>query len=120
MSSVLGTEAGFVERRIADRRRAQPRESGASWRSGSELLGYALWASDGVVGEVTDLVFEAESLCVTEIVAEERRFFVSKRFCVPLSVVKRVDAVQRRVDLRLTRAQIRQLTSPSESRAARN
>jgi hypothetical protein len=120
MSSVLGTEAGFVERRRVDRRQPRAREAGASWRSGSDLVGYALWASDGIVGEVTDLVFEAESLCVTEIVAVARRFFVSKRFCVPLSLVKRVDALQRRVDLRLTRAQIRQLTSPSESRAARS
>ena len=110
MSSVLGTEATLTERRVADRRQARSPEASASWRSGSEILGYALWASDGVVGEVTDLIVEAESLCVTEIVAVARRFFLTERLCVPLSVVKRVDPLQRRVDVRLTRAEIRQLS----------
>jgi hypothetical protein len=123
MSSVLGSEAGFVERRVADRRQARRPEPGSAWRSGGEILGYALWASDGPVGEITDLVFEADSLCVTEIVAHARRFFLSERLCVPLHTVKRVDALRRRVDVRLTRAEIRQLarlTSPSGSRAARS
>src|ERR671937_170779 len=128
MSSVLGTEAGGVsaagegrqerrevgrrsgQRRVADRRRAQPPEPGASWRSASDIVGYALWASDGVMGEITDLVFEAESLCVTEIVAVARRLFLSEQVCVPVSAVARVDALQRRVDVRLTRAEIRQLS----------
>jgi len=116
VSGVLGTKAGLVERRVADRRQAR----GAAWRSGSEILGYALWASDGPIGEITELVAEAESLCVTGIVAVARRFFRSERLCVPLSAVKRVDALQRRVDVRLTRAEIRRLTSPTESRAARS
>lgn len=123
MSSVPGTEAGFVERRIADRRQARAPEPGAWWRSGSELLGYGLWASDGPVGEITDLGYEAESLCVIEIVAVARRFFLSERFCVPLNAVKRVDALQRRVEVNLSRAEIRglaKLTSPSGSRAARS
>ncbi|HET7363401.1 MAG TPA: hypothetical protein VFJ70_07505 [Burkholderiales bacterium] len=75
------------------------------------------------MGEITDLVYEADSLCVTEIVALARRFLLSERLCVPLNTVKRVDARQRRVEVSLTRAEIRQLsklTSPSESRAARN
>ncbi len=88
MSSVLGSEAGFVERRVADRRQPRPIEPGAGWRSGSEILGYALWASDGPVGEITDLVYEADSLCVTEIVALARRFLVGERLCVPLHTVK--------------------------------
>jgi len=124
MSSVLGTETGFLERRVADRRQARWPEPGASpWRSGSEILGYALWASDGPLGEITDLVYEADSLCVTEIVALARRFFLSARFCVPLHTVKRVDARRRRVEVSLTRAEIRRLarlTSPSGSRAARS
>ena len=123
MSSVMSTEASFVERRVADRRQPRPPEPGAAWRSGSELLGYALWARDGLLGEITDLVYEAESLCVTEVVAVARRFFLSERFCVPLNAVKRVDALQRRVEMSLSRAEIRslaQLTSPSGSRAARS
>jgi hypothetical protein len=123
MSSVLGSEPSFVERRVADRRQVRPPEAGASWRSGSEILGYALWASDGPMGEITDLVYEADSLCVTEIVALARRFFLGERLCVPLHTVKRVDAELRRVEVRLTRAEIRQmakLTSPSGSRAARS
>ena len=59
MSSVLGSEAGFVERRVADRRQPRPPEQAAPWRSGSEILGYMLWASDGPVGEITDLGYEA-------------------------------------------------------------
>jgi hypothetical protein len=123
MSSVPGTEADFVERRVAERRQARAPEAGGSWRSGSELLGYALWASDGPVGEITDLGYESESLCVTEIVAVARRFFLSERFCVPLNAVKRVDALQRRVELSLSRAELRglaKLTSPSGSRAVRS
>ena len=123
MSSVMGTEADFVERRVADRRQVRAPESGASWRSGSELVGYALWATDGPVGEIVDLGYEAESLCVTEIVAVARRFFLSERFCVPLNAVKRVDPLQRRIEVSLSRAEIRglaKLTSPSGSRAARS
>jgi len=123
MASVLGSEAGFVERRVADRRQAPRVAQSPAWRSGAEILGYALWASDGPVGEITDLGYEAESLCVTEIVAEARRFLLSERLCVPLNAVKRVDALQRRVEVSLSRADIRRLaklTSPSGSRAARS
>jgi hypothetical protein len=82
-----------------------------------------LRASDGPVGEITDLGYEAESLCVTEIVAVARRFFLSERLCVPLNAVKRVNPRQRCVEVSLSRAEIRQLarlTSPSGSRAARS
>jgi hypothetical protein len=105
--------SGFVERRVAERRRSS--EPGSSWRSGTEMLGYALWATDGPMGEIVDFSCEAESLCVTEIIAVARRFFMSERFCVPLSAVAGVDALQRRVDVRLTRAEIRRLSRAAAS-----
>ena len=130
MSSVLGRETSesitaladggelerrCIERRSGDRRRAPPSASDTAWRSGAELLGYALWASDGVVGRITDLCFEEESLTVTGIFALARRFFLSQRLFVPLGAVVRIDPSQRRVEVRLTRAQIRELSSRRDS-----
>jgi len=129
MSNVPGTETGeasigraaaperadferrCVERRAADRRGAPLPEPSTAWSSGTEMLGYTLWASDGAMGRITDLCFEEESLTVTGIFALARRFLLSERLFVPLSAVTRIDSAQRRVDVRLTRAQIRQLAS---------
>jgi hypothetical protein len=129
MSSLLGTDpAGesidttipserrglYIDRRAGERRRAPPAPETA-WRSSAELVGYALWAKDGLIGQVTDLCYEEESLTVTGIVALARRFFLPVRLFVPLGAVTRIDAAQRRVDVRLTRAQIRQLSSLQDS-----
>jgi hypothetical protein len=129
MSNLLGIETGeasigraagperadferrCVERRLADRRGPALPEASTAWSSGSEILGYTLWASDGAIGRITDLCFEEESLTVTGIFALARRFLLSERIFVPLNAVTRIDASQRRVQVRLTRAQIRQLAS---------
>jgi hypothetical protein len=98
-------------RRCADRRR-MPR--GEPWPSGADIVGYALWALDGAMGRVTDLCVEQESLAVTEIIAVARRLFWSERIFVPLGAVRRVDPLERRVEVKLSRAEIRRF---SRSRA---
>ena len=107
--------APCMDRRIADRRRARLPEAATAWRSGAEVVGYALWASDGLVGRITDLCCEQESLSVTGFIVLARRLFLGERLFVPLGAVARVDAERCRVHVRLTRAELRQLAGGPDS-----
>ena len=116
------TEASsaFRAERRAGERRAVQRPAGARapapcsephrWNAGTEIIDYALWATDGPMGRVTALCAEEESLAITEIVAVARRWFWSEQVFVPLGAVRRVDALERRVDVALSRAEIRRFS----------
>src|SRR5690348_6120915 len=105
-----------TERRAGERRAAQPPAGARApapcsephpWNAGTDIIDYALWATDGPMGRVTALCAEEESLAITVIVAVARRWFWTEQVFVPLGAVRRVDALERRVEVALSRAEIR-------------
>src|SRR5207244_784756 len=102
-------ERRAVHRPVGERPQAA-RSEPHLWRSGADIIDYALWATDGAMGHVSALCVEEESLAVTEIVAVMRRWFWSERVFVPLGAVRRIDSLERRVEVHMSRAEIRRFS----------
>jgi uncharacterized protein YrrD len=103
------------ERRAADRRRSERRAICVDgiWRSSAEMLGFAVEASDGVVGTVADLCCEGESAGVTGLVVATRSLLPGRRrLLVPLGAIAAIDSDRRKIRVRSTRAEIRRSPAP--------
>ena len=96
------------ERRSGDRRRAERRASFADVSFGDEIIGYRVQAADGYVGRVADFSIEEESWVVTGILATCRRPLPGSRYAfVPLTVIERIDAREKKIYVTPTREEVR-------------
>lgn len=83
-------------------------------RSGIDVIGYAIEARDGALGEVQDLVLD-DSWAIRDVVVDTRKWWPGGHVNVHPAYVERIDQASRKVHLRLTRAQVRR----SGARSAR-
>lgn len=77
-------------------------------RSASEISGYYLQATDGEIGHVEDLLFDDKTWEVSHLVAGTRNWWPGKRVRIPVSWLQHVGWNDARVDVRVTREQIRE------------
>ncbi|HEY3074775.1 MAG TPA: hypothetical protein VGJ74_06340 [Burkholderiales bacterium] len=89
-------------RRATDHRQRVVLPGDEPWRSGADIIGAVLEASDGPIGEVADLLLEEETCAVTELVVSTEE----NAILVPLAAVARIDWPQRRMYVSMTREEI--------------
>lgn len=87
---------------------AEQRAQESHLRSSREVVGYAIRAVDGDVGDVEDLVVDDKTWEITDVVVDTRRWLPGKKVLVPPSAVDSIDSERRQVGLRMTRAEIEQ------------
>ena len=96
------------DRRSGERRRAERRATFANLSFGDEIIGFRIQAADGYVGRVADFSIEEESWVVTGILATTRRPLPGSRYAfVPLTVIERIDAREKKIYVTPTREEVR-------------
>lgn len=75
--------------------------------SGASVIGYAIEARDGQLGEVQDLVVDEDTWAIRDVVVDTRTWWPGGHVRVHPAYVERIDRQGRKVHLRLTRDQIR-------------
>ena len=73
----------------------------------SALRGFAVEATDGAIGSVSDLLFDDHSWTVRWLVVEAGSWFSSRKVLLPLSALGKPDEAARRFSVRLTRQQVK-------------
>jgi sporulation protein YlmC with PRC-barrel domain len=76
-------------------------------RSGAELLGYAVQARDGAIGEIADFVIDDKAWTVREIVVDTLKRWRGGELRVHPAYVERVERSRRKMHLDLTRNEVR-------------
>lgn len=75
-------------------------------RQHSEIIGYAVRATDGPIGSVADLLLEDTSWTVRWAVVDTGSWLLGRKVLLPLSALGRPDAAMREFPVDLTRKQI--------------
>jgi sporulation protein YlmC with PRC-barrel domain len=83
-----------------------PAEHNSSLCSSSEVMGYGIEATDGVIGSVADLVFDDETWEITDVLVDSRQWLPGKLLLISPEVIERIDWPRRKVHLRLARGDI--------------
>jgi sporulation protein YlmC with PRC-barrel domain len=86
---------------------AEPAEGDPELRSGNEVIGYAIEASDGSIGEVQDFVVDEKSWAIAAMSVDTRKWWPGGHARVEPRHVTRVDWAARKVHVELTREAIR-------------
>ncbi len=86
---------------------AAPGHDDPHLRSSVEVIGYAVEARDGPAGHVEDLVIDEESWQIQNFVVDTAKWWPGGTVIVDPSSVERIDCVERKVHLRLTRDEAR-------------
>ena len=73
----------------------------------SQLDGYAVHASDGVIGTVRDLLFDDVTWFVRWLVIDTGGWLSGRAVLLPPSVLSQVNHIGRQIDVRLTRQQVK-------------
>ena len=73
----------------------------------SGLPGYAIEASNGTVGTVSDLLFDDESWTVRWLVADTGSWFASRKVLLPVTALQQPDRATRRFPVNLTMQQVK-------------
>lgn len=73
----------------------------------SKLGGFHLHATDGSIGHVDDFLFDEKGWTIRYLVIDTSNWIGGRTVLVASSVVTAVDPVNRRIDVSLTRAQIK-------------
>ena len=76
-------------------------------RQESELAGYAIHASDGLIGTVSDFLFDEKTWFVRWFVINTGHWLDDRKVLLPPSALEHVSRVERRFDVRLTRQQVK-------------
>ena len=76
-------------------------------RSMAELKGYAIGATDGEIGKVSDTYFDDKDWAVRYLIVETGKWLTGRRVLVAPASIKRVDWEGHSVDVSLTRDQVR-------------
>lgn len=74
--------------------------------SGCAMIGYAVEASDGAIGDVFDVVVDDEGWSLARIVIRTQEKLPARELAVPAAAIEEVDVRGRRVRLRHTRQEI--------------
>ncbi len=76
-------------------------------RHTSEIKGYAIGATDGSIGSITDFLFDDETWLVRWLVVDTGEFLGRKHVLVPPSALGFINHIGRQLSVRLTKAQIK-------------
>jgi sporulation protein YlmC with PRC-barrel domain len=77
-------------------------------RSSREIVGYKIRAVDGDIGHVEDFVVDDESWVISDMVVDTRNWLPGKKVLVPPTAISDIDWHTREVEIRLTRAELKQ------------
>jgi sporulation protein YlmC with PRC-barrel domain len=77
-------------------------------RSSAEVIGCGIEATDGLVGEVADLVVDDETWEITDVLVDSREWLPGKLLLISPEVIERIDWPRKTVHLRLARDDILQ------------
>jgi sporulation protein YlmC with PRC-barrel domain len=80
----------------------------AGLRSSAEMIGCGIEATDGVVGNVADLVIDDETWEITDVLVDSRRWLPGRLLLISPQVIERIDWRQKTLHLRLAREDILQ------------
>ena len=75
-------------------------------RSGAEVIGCGIEATDGEIGAVADLVIDDETWAITDVRVDSREWLPGKLLLVAPAAIRRIDWRLRKVRLRLARRDI--------------
>lgn len=79
----------------------------AHLRSSAEVIGYAIEARDGALGEVDDFVVDERNWGITDLVVDTRKWWPGGHVRIAPQHVERIDAAARTVRLRVSREQLK-------------
>jgi sporulation protein YlmC with PRC-barrel domain len=74
--------------------------------SSADVIGCGMEAIDGCIGRVADLVVDDETWEITDVLVDSRQWLPGKVLLVSPQVIERIDRDQKKVHLRLARADI--------------
>ena len=83
------------------------KQGDAHLRSRKEIHGYGIIATDGLIGEINDVLIEPGSWRITHLVADTRTWWPGKHVVIDRGMVRKINWFDRRVELDLTRAELR-------------
>ncbi len=75
-------------------------------RSGKELIGYQIAATDGLVGRVENFVFDDESWAIRYVVVDTRQWWPGKHVLLSPALIERVSWSQQEVFVNVTRCAV--------------
>jgi hypothetical protein len=89
----------------ADIERAPSAEAARAARlcSGCEMIGYAVEAGDGPVGNVVDVLIDDETWSLARLVIHTRKWLPVRELTLPAAAIAHVDPQSRRITTRLAR-----------------
>jgi hypothetical protein len=73
----------------------------------SKVRGFHLHASDGPIGHVDDFLFDHETWTIQYLVVDTSNWIGGKTVLVSSAVVASIDPVEQRIDLSMSRDQVR-------------
>lgn len=76
-------------------------------RSGTEVIGYAIEARDGSIGEVEDFAVDETTWAIEDVVVDTTRWWPGGQVRVHPQYVERIDWKDQKVHLRLTREEVK-------------
>ena len=76
-------------------------------RSAAEVSGYGIHATDGAIGHLEDLLFEARSWAIRYLVVDTRNWWPGQHVVIPPDWIGRIDWPERRVEVGVSRDQVR-------------
>jgi sporulation protein YlmC with PRC-barrel domain len=88
--------------------RQRPLAGQPGLRSSAEVIGCGIEATDGLVGEVADLVVDDETWEITDVLVDSREWLPGKLLLISPEVIERIDWPRKTVHLRLARDDILQ------------
>ena len=74
--------------------------------SSADMIGCGIEALDGTVGHIADLVVDDETWAITDVLVDSRQWLPGRVLLISPDVIERIDRRQRKVHLRLARADI--------------
>lgn len=77
-------------------------------RSAAEVAGYHINASDGEIGHVDDILIDDETWAVADLIVDTRNWLPGKKVLVPRTAIEDIDWDTRRVNVRISRAELKQ------------
>ena len=102
----LPTEAELAANHLA--RAARLASPDGALRSAAEVTGYAIHATDGSIGHVSDFIFDNETWAIRYLVVETRNWWPGgKSVLIGVHWIGRIDWAERNVHVTITLAQVR-------------
>jgi sporulation protein YlmC with PRC-barrel domain len=89
-------------------RQAEERAAHTHLRSGSEVAGYRIRATDGEIGHVEDFLVDDTDWSIASMVVDTRNWLPGKKVVVPPAAVEHIDWDEGTVSVRLRRDELKQ------------